>query len=363
MPFPSILPLVCSLAAVALAVGAVPTHTPPSSEEGGERKPCLLDTPAVRRGASRDRVLRAAGIARRTLEDAEARIPAEQFMAVIQRAIDHSGQPALMLQLGSQLRVTSHGILGYAAMSSATLAEALALTTKYVQTRSPLLVANVTVKGRTAVLQVDEAAVMTEGRRGLFELCVGALSSVAGFLTGDRFRVRRLSLPYAEPPYLAEYRRIFDCPIAFDSEAAAIHFDAHLLAMKLPFADEAAKKLAAQRCDDELAAIAASDDLEQQIRARLLKVRRAMPSLDEVARQLGLSPRTLRRRLRTIDTSYQRILNNVREELAVQYLRTTDHDRLPNRRQARLQRPVELRPRVQGMDGPVASGLPGPGPT
>ncbi len=278
---------------------------------------------AVSRGASRERVLRAAGLSRRTLEDPEARIPAEQFMAVIQAAIDHSGQPALMLQLGWQLRVTSHGILGYAAMSSATLAEALTLATKYVQTRTPLLVANVSVKGDTAVLHVDEAAVLAEGRRGLIELCVGALSSVAMFLTDDRFRVRRLLLPYAEPPYLGEYRKIFDCPILFDSEATEIHFNAGLLGMKLPFADEAAKKLAAQRCEEELTALAASDDLEQQIRARLLKASGAMPSLDEAARQLGLSARTLRRRLKAMDTSYQRILNNVREELAVQYLRTT----------------------------------------
>ncbi len=279
---------------------------------------------AVSRGASRERVLRTAGVTRQTLEDPEARISTEEFMAVLQGAIDFSGQPALMLQLGAQLRVTSHGILGYAAMSSATLAEALALATKYVQTRSPLLVAHVAVKHRTAVLRVDEAAVLTHGRRGLFELCVGALTSVARFLTDDRFRVRRLLLPYPEPPYLAEYRKVFDCPIVFDSAAAEIRFDASFLAMKLPLADEAAKKLAAQRCEEELAAIASSDDLEQQIRARLLKARGTMPSLDEVARQLALSPRTLRRRLKTHDTSYQRILNAVREELAVQCLRTTD---------------------------------------
>jgi AraC-like DNA-binding protein len=279
---------------------------------------------AVSRGASRDRILRGAGLTRAILEDPEARIPAEQFMAIVQGAIDHSGQPALMLQLGSQLRVTSHGILGYAAMSSATLAEALRLATKYVQTRTPLLVANVEVGEGISVLHVDEAAVLTEGRRGLLELCVGALSSVAAFLTGDRFRVRRLLLPYPEPPYIAEYRKLFDCTIVFDSEAAEIHFFTNLLEMKLPFADEAAKKLAAQRCEEELAAIAASDDIENQVRARLLKASAGMPSLDEVARQLGLSPRTLRRRLKALDTSYQKILSNVREELAVQYLRTTD---------------------------------------
>ena len=279
---------------------------------------------AVSRGASRDRILRGADLTRATLEDPEARIPAEQFMAIVRGAIDHSGQPALMLQLGSQLRVTSHGILGYAAMSSATLAEALALATTYVQTRTPLLVANVEVIDGMSVLHVDEAAVLTEGRRGLLELCVGALSSVAAFLTGDRFRVRRLLLPYPEPPYIDEYRKIFDCPIVFDSEAAEIHFSTSLLEMKLPFADEAAKKLAAERCEEELAAIAASDNIENQVRARLLKASVGMPGLDEVARQLGLSPRTLRRRLKALDTSYQRILNNVREELAVQYLRTTD---------------------------------------
>ncbi len=274
-------------------------------------------------GASRKRLLTAAGVSQEILDDPDARIDAECFARVITESIEQSGEPALAIRLGGQLRVTAHGILGYAAMTSTTFAEALSLVTKYVQTRTPLLVASLSVKRRTVALRIDEAAVLGELRRPLLELAASALNSVALFLTHGEFKCDRVLFPYEEPEYVAHYRQVFGCPLVFAADATEIHFSSALLEMPLPLADEAAKKQAAIRCEEELLAIAESDDLEQRIRAQLLKTRDSALDLDSVAARLALSPRTLRRRLQNSGTSFQRILNSVRKELSVQYLRTT----------------------------------------
>ena len=274
-------------------------------------------------GASRQELLKEAALSQETLEDPEARIEYEQFKLLIHGAVARSGNPALGMRLAGQLPITTHGLLGYAAMSSETLEEALSFVTRFVPTRIPILVAELSVNKGIATLRIEEAAVLGEVRATILETTVGALHATARFLTHGEFELEELRFPYEEPDYVEEYRSAFDCRLVFGADAMEMRFAARLLKTRLPLADEAAKKLAAKRCEEELAAIESSDDLEQRIRVQLLKMRRLHPSLDPLAKTLGLSPRTVRRRLRNAGTSYKAILHSVREELAVQYLRTT----------------------------------------
>jgi len=274
-------------------------------------------------GANRDVILKDAGVSQESMDDPEARIDVEAFARVIVCALEESGEPALGIRLGSQLRVTTHGILGYAAMASATLAEALDLIAKYMQTRTPLLVVSVSVRRGIATLRIEEAAILGEIRRPLLEIATATVNTIARFLTEGEFECERVLFPFAEPEYAAEYRSVFGCPVQFGAEAAEIRFDSALLARPLMLADEAAKLQAAKRCEEELLAIEMSDDLEQRIRARLLKATDLTLSLDQVARDLAMSPRTLRRRLQKSGTAFQRVLNSVRKDLAIEYLRTT----------------------------------------
>lgn len=274
-------------------------------------------------GADRFLLLKEAGVSQETLHDPEARIEAELFARVITGALEKSGQPDLGIRLGGQLKVTTHGIVGYAAMTSATLADALSLITKYVQTRTPMLVASFSVKRGVAAIRIEEAAVLGEIRRPLLEIAASAVKTAAVFLTDGEFECDSASFPYKEPECVAEYRRIFDCPLVFGAEATEIRFSSALLRTPLLLADEAAQKQAALQCEEELHAIERSDDLELRIRAQLLKASDSFLGLDQVSAQLGLSPRTLRRRLQNSGTSFQRVLDSARKDLAAQYLRTT----------------------------------------
>lgn len=274
-------------------------------------------------GASRALLLKEAGVSQKDLDDPEARIEAELFARVVTAAIEKSGQPDLGIRLGSQLKVTTHGVLGYAAMTSATLADALTLVTKYVQTRTPMLVASISVKRGIAVIRIDEAAVLGEIRRPLLEIAASAVNAVALFLTNGEFKCDSVRFPFEEPEYAEEYRGAFGCPSVFGAEATEIHFSGALLNRPLLLADEAAQKQAALQCEEELRAIETSDDLGQRIRAQLLKASDSLLDLDQISAQLGLSPRTLRRRLQDSGTSFQQVLNRAREDLAGQLLRTT----------------------------------------
>ena len=65
------------------------------------------------------------------------------------------------------------------------------------------------------------------------------------------------------------------------------------------------------------------EDIVSKVNRQLLIGWGEFPKLDAVARCLCLGPRTMRRQLQELGTSYQQILDDVRRELAVEYLRTS----------------------------------------
>ena len=65
------------------------------------------------------------------------------------------------------------------------------------------------------------------------------------------------------------------------------------------------------------------EDIISRVNRHLLSTPGEFPKLDAVARRLCLGARTLRRRLQELDTGYQQILDEVKRELAIEYLRTT----------------------------------------
>jgi len=65
------------------------------------------------------------------------------------------------------------------------------------------------------------------------------------------------------------------------------------------------------------------EDIVSKVNRQLIIGRGEFPKLDAMARCLCLGARTLRRRLQELGTSYRQILDDVRRELAVEYLRTS----------------------------------------
>jgi len=66
------------------------------------------------------------------------------------------------------------------------------------------------------------------------------------------------------------------------------------------------------------------EDLISSVNRLLLSNPGEFPRLDSVARRLSLGARTLRRRLQELGTSYQKLLDEIRCELATEYLRSTN---------------------------------------
>ena len=211
-------------------------------------------------GLDTDRLLAHVGLTQAEVYSAEPALRFEQFQRVMAGARDLSGDPAIGLALGRQLTVTAHGLLGYAAISSADLGEALELLERYFRTRTRLCLPRLSLEGRWVRFCLAEPYDLGDIREPYLEVVTAALVGGLRYLLDDRLQDATLELPYAPPPHAERYAEVLGMPVVFGREVAALRFPARLMKVAFPLSDPASRRMAAHKCEEELQRLEADLD-------------------------------------------------------------------------------------------------------
>ena len=233
-----------------------------------------------------------------------------------------TNDPALGIAFGLRLNLASHGILGYALMSSRNGDQLLSLLTRYAGLAIPNLVLKRQVAGERLLLACDVQEVMLP-RMFLTELVLTTLVSGARALFNRRIPDAEVWLDYAPPPHAKAYSAL-KVPVRFAQTHSALVCRRSFLEMKVSSANPVMAEIGARQCDDLVAEMTHRTGISQQIRRTLLRSRGDFPSQTEMAARLHISARTLRRRLGNDRVSYREIVDEVRFELAKRYLEATE---------------------------------------
>jgi len=248
-----------------------------------------------------------------------ARVPLAQAIEVIERARRLTGEPALGFQLGLQMRVSWHGFIGFAALASPTARDAIEIAIRFAPTRTDALALRLHVEDRVASLVIEELAPLGSARDVVILALATGIWQIGNSLVGYVI-TGSVELAMPEPPYFARFAPFAPGSVRFDQPAHRLLFDAALLDTPLANADPVARDLARDQLERELAAVGGAADPVAQVRA-LLADNRAFPNIDEVARRMHVSARTLKRRLAERDTSFTSLLEEARRERALLLLR------------------------------------------
>jgi AraC-like DNA-binding protein len=139
-------------------------------------------------------------------------------------------------------------------------------------------------------------------------------------LDRPRFAPLRVALERPRPALVEPFERFFRAPLSFAAPSNALELDAADLDARLP----AGNTEVARRIDDVLARYLARVDERDalgRLRAAILdRLPDGAPAQSAMARVLGMSARTLQRRLNAAGVSYQSLLDDARRELAAVYL-------------------------------------------
>lgn len=257
------------------------------------------------------------GITPGDLRALEGRLSARQFIALIRNARQLSGDPALAFRFGLQLKLSTHGFLGFAAMSASTLGEALELASRYFRTRFDFIGLVYYRQKGFGVVEMTEAVPLGDAYLFMVETFMTSFAVMCYNLLGEiptDIEVRRSS---AKPPYFDEAVKRFNArPVHFNQGVDQILIPEALLQRRLSLSDPVARQLAQAQCERELQTIRQQDDLVYRVSRALKDFDGAWPGLEQVARHLHLSGRTLKRKLQTQGTTFQAIVDSVRLEQA-----------------------------------------------
>lgn len=264
-------------------------------------------------------VLRRAGITPDLFEHTRVLVTTEELFALWHAIGEVSPDPEIGLKLGTENRTGRFHPSAIAALSTANFGAAVNHMARYKQLTCPEEMLQEKTQDEWRIrfrwlLAVDsEPQVLTE-------YCFAWMMTLARHGTGTRISPLRVELVQRRL-HIEDIERHFGCPVICDAESNAIVFratDAHsafetrnaeLLDMLVP---QFEKEL--QQCSDQDSFAAL---VRRTIQERLTGHR---PAIEDVARSLHMSSRTLQRRLQDAGSNYQRVLDDARHQMARYYL-------------------------------------------
>ncbi|MDF1629587.1 MAG: AraC family transcriptional regulator [Alcanivoracaceae bacterium] len=268
------------------------------------------------------------GIAPTLADDPEARIPGEQFEKLLIWLIETSGDPLFGLHTSQYVQPGSYSVMGYIAMSASTLFEALSKVALYEKLVGDMGVTETLVNEGLVEVRWICRHQKQPARRHLIENVLGSWVLYSRWLTDNSgLSPELVMLEHGAPEdrrLREDYRRIFGCEVRFDQPCSAIISSPMSLQHRLRQPDPQLHSTLEAHAARKLQSLGIETTLTQKVRNRILSsLTERLPRKEQVAEDLGLNVRTLHRRLQDEGTSWQDILDNLRQELARTYLRDT----------------------------------------
>lgn len=248
------------------------------------------------------------------------RFPVARWRLLLERAAAHLQDPQLGLRLGQTIQLSHFGLLGYVFHACSDVQAALVRVRQFHRLLHDVNPLQVYFEGGTVTLEWSAV----HGKPGALvsETALTALVKLLRELTGTAVAVCDVRFFHPAPADSRPYAEFFGSPVHFDQPVTAVRFPVATLSLPVRHADAALLGVLEQHAHALLAALPGDDDWVHSVRRCLLRqLREGEPSQEKVAAELYLTPRTLHRRLLERGVSFRQLLEEVRKQLAVDYLR------------------------------------------
>jgi AraC-like DNA-binding protein len=257
-------------------------------------------------------VLSGAGLDLGALGHPENKVPYGAIVNVLGLAAENTGCPHFGLLAGRMFRLSQLGTLGELMRNSSTVGRALEALTVFQHINSEGGLAFVLKRGDFVDLGYAMYHSAIVGAGHMYDAALATAMNFMTELCGPAWRPYEVFLAHAKPQDVAQYRAFFKVVPRFDAEFCALRFHATDLARPIDGADPASYRQA-----ERLARRAGPPDFLQQVYRGLRRlILDNRHSGDDLAQLLAMHRRTLNRRLKAEGTTFQRVLDDVRFEVA-----------------------------------------------
>ncbi|HEY6557296.1 MAG TPA: AraC family transcriptional regulator [Polyangiaceae bacterium] len=273
-------------------------------------------------GVSCEKLLVAAGVDGGCLDDSNARVPMRDYERVQLAALDLTGDAALGLHMGERASFAGFDVMASLIAHAATLRDGLNTYLKFNRILSDDPDSDLHESAGAATLRLGIPPGNPRSDRLRAELAMAGFLRLIRHFAGPDSVARRVCFQYPAPDYAHEYRRIFGGAERFEQAFTGIEIDRALLACaplhKDPELYQVLETQAMRKVSRLTRATSVRTRVEEYLGSRALSGR---PDMAEVAQQLGMSERSLRRRLANEGITYTQLFEQALASAAKRMLR------------------------------------------
>lgn len=265
-------------------------------------------------------LFREAGIDPEAIFDSRARIDYGAFDRLFQQAIKLSGDPFFGLRQQQYFRPAHLGALGFAWLASTSIRTAFQRMSRYSHMISEALSVSLEDDGShlTVTFKANRPS-LNESVREDAQLAMA--TNCCRVIAGDRFRAAQVHFTQPEPADTSYHYELFRCPIRFNAAATAMLIPVAVADQRLTGSNDELARLN-EHIVVKYLAYTDKKDIVNRVKAAIIDgLGSGRVAESRIADTLHMTPRNLHRKLLREDTSFKLILNELRKDLAQQYIR------------------------------------------
>ncbi len=261
-----------------------------------------------------------AGVDPAVVYSPDTRVVGESMQRIWKAAVEASGNDALGIVFAEHFRVTALHGLGIAWLTSDTLYDAFERLVRYFRVICTVGDVVIVDEGETlqlwlklpipAGIAVD--ASLDAGLALFIQLCRFAMDS--------SFCAETVTLQRKPPLNTQKFYRFFGCPIEFESTENTLVFNRAILDKRVPTANSSLARANDEVVINYLKRFDQDDIISQIYGAVINALPSGVPTQEELTSTLGISQRSLQRRLAEKNTTPTKTIEQIRSDLAKQYL-------------------------------------------
>ena len=278
----------------------------------------------IAQGASLEDLCKSIGVEYPTERNPQEQISYEQMvkaLTIVSQAVDDD---CLGLHLGEQAMLKGTQQVDNIMRSSPTIAEAFANATQFSSLISDALTSSLEKKEQQTkvsfAINPNWAVLEAQAVQQVIDMTLVCTLKSIYWLTGKKHAPAEVHLNYPATKKKKEYYRIFDCTVKFNEPVPAVIFHNPVLNQPVPSYNLGLLDFLKKMANEEIQQLTTEDPLINAIKQFILKNLPQKTNVNEVAAELLLSPRTLQRKLRELNTNFKSIEKNILLQLSKKLL-------------------------------------------
>ena len=242
---------------------------------------------------------------------------------VLETAVAMSGDTSLAIKIGNGLDLGKYGTYGFALMSCSDMGAALELFLRYGQTFLQSCSWQRSVNKDGIILRLQQDTGTSYQKMLVTELAFSQTHLQSKSLAARPAEGVRVHFSYPKPAHFGVYEQTWPFPMEFDQEHTQFFIPDQWLRQRVRTGDPTTNVLFSQQCEELVSGMTKVDENAAIVRRLLIHSAGNFLSISEVAEQLNVTERTLRRRLAAEGTDFRTIFDGIKNTLAQNYLRKT----------------------------------------